>query len=119
MNLRNIFISLFATSLLVSCSSQPSSIIPSTSPIPSGVRGTIPAYGSDCQIYLLGILPVTGSPDSQQALQKAKKSADVDVLTDVTVDHGGGYYLLFGNTCVRVQGMGVPRNVLAEATGRK
>ena len=105
--------------LLASCSSKPSSLIPSTSPIPDGIRGTIPAYGSDCQTYLLGIVPVTGSPDSQVALQRAKKSADVDVLTDVTVDHGGGYYILISNSCVRIQGMGVPRDVLAEATARR
>lgn len=93
--------------------SLPSSMVPSTSPLPPGVRGTIPAYGSDCQYFLLGLLPVTGSPSSQSALSKAKLNAHTDVLTDVTIDHSGGYYLLFSNECTRVEGKGVPREVLA------
>jgi hypothetical protein len=97
---------------LQGCASKPSSIITSTSPLPPGVRGTIPARGSDCQYYLLGILPITTSPSSSAALEDAKRDANVDVLTDVTVDHNAGYYILFGNQCVRVDGMGVPRDVL-------
>ena len=100
---------------IAGCASTPTSIIPSTSPLPPGVRGTIPASGSDCQYYLLGFLPITRSPDSQRALTSAKESADVDVLTDVTVDHGSGYYLLFSNQCVKVQGLGVNRAALNEA----
>ncbi len=101
------------TFLFSACSSQPSSIIPSTSPLPPGVRGTIPAKGSDCQFRLLGIIPLSGSPDTSEALQEAKDSADVDVLTDVTVDYGGTYLILFSNRCVRVTGLGVPRSRLS------
>ena len=97
------------------CSGMPSTIIPSTSPIPAGVRGTIPAFGSDCQYNLLGILPLNFSPNTQAALDSAKEDADVDVLTDVTVDYGGSYFILFSNNCVRVRGKGVPREVLAQA----
>jgi hypothetical protein len=96
-----------------SCSSIPTTLVSSTSPIPAGVRGTIEAYGSDCQFYFLGLIPVTSGPNSQNALDRAKRDADVDVLTDVTVDHGGAYYILFSNTCVRVRGKGVPRHILA------
>lgn len=96
----------------VGCSSIPTTMLTSTSPIPAGVRGTIPAFGSDCQYYFLGIVPVSPSPNSQAALDDAKEDADVDVLTDVTVDHGGGYYILFSNLCVRVRGKGVERRLL-------
>lgn len=87
-------------------------MLASTSPIPAGVRGTIPAFGSDCSYYFLGLIPMSPSLDSQAALDDAKEDADVDVLTDVTVDHGGGYYILFSNLCVRVRGKGVERSVL-------
>ena len=97
--------------LAAACSSTPSSITPSTSPVPAGTRGSLPAYGSSCEYYLLGFVPVSTSLDSQEALEEAKNSADAEVLTDVTTDYGGGYYLLFSNRCVRVQGKGVPRAV--------
>jgi hypothetical protein len=32
----------------------------------------------------------------------------------VTIDRGGGYYILFSNECIRVEGKGVPRSVLAQ-----
>lgn len=60
----------------------------------------------------MGLIPLTASPDTAQALDEAKKNADVDVLTDVTVDFSRGYYILFSNQCVRVSGMGVPRERL-------
>ena len=106
-----LFCALLTALFVCSCASRPSSIVSSTSPVPPGVRGTIPAYGSNCEYHLLGIIPVTGSPDSQAALDDAKASAGADVLTDVTTDFGGGYYILFSNNCVRVQGKGVPREV--------
>jgi len=111
--MRYLSLFLFAITLVLlsACSSKPSSIITSTSPLPPGVRGTVPARGSDCQFHLLGLIPVTSSPDTQNALTKAKRSADVDVLTDVTVDHNSGYYILFSNNCVRVSGKGVPRHL--------
>lgn len=98
--------------LITGCSSRPSSLITSTSPLPPGIRGTIPASGSNCQVNLLGLIPITGSADSQDALDEAKEEADVDVLTDVTVDHGGVYLILFSTDCVRVRGKGVPREIL-------
>jgi hypothetical protein len=94
------------------CAGMPVALAPSTSPLAAGTRGTIPAYGSDCQFYLLGLIPITHSLNSQAALERAKQMANVDVLTDVTVDFVGGYYILFSNNCVRVQGKGVARTVM-------
>jgi hypothetical protein len=54
--------------------------------------------------------------NTQTALDKAKQMANADVLTDVTVDFVGGYYILFSNNCVRVQGKGVPRANTATGT---
>jgi len=99
---------------LVGCAGMPVALAPSTSPVAAGTRGTIPAYGSDCQFYLFGIIPVTHSLNSQAALDRAKAMANVDVLTDVTVDFVGGYYILFSNNCVRVQGKGVARTSAAQ-----
>jgi hypothetical protein len=109
---------LFTLSLftvLSACANIPTALAPSSSPLPPGVRGTIPAFGSDCTYYLLGIIPVTTSGNAQVALDDAKQGANVDVLTDVTLEFGGGYYILFSNNCVRVRGKGVPRDVLEKA----
>lgn len=89
------------------CSSHPSTMIASTSPLSPGVRGTIPTKGTSCQYYLLGLIPLTTSPDSQDALEDAKDKANADVLTDVTIDENSGYYILFSNHCIRVRGLGV------------
>ena len=97
------------TTLLGGCAGMPITLAPSSSPVAPGVRGTIPAYGSNCQFDLFGIIPVTHSLNTQAALDRAKESADADVLTDVTVDFGASYYVLFSNNCVRVRGKGVPR----------
>lgn len=102
----------FVSIILTGCSSKPSSLVASTSPIPPGIRGTIPTHGSNCQTFFLGLIPLTGSPDSQDALEEAKERIDVDVLTDVTIDHGGIYVILFSTDCVRVRGKGVPRDML-------
>lgn len=104
------FLVLGVLAIIAGCSrSIPPTMATSTSPVHPGVRGTIPAYGINCQYYFLGLIPVTPSCNSQEALDEAKESADVDVLTDVTVDQSAAYYILFSNNCVRVRGKGVPR----------
>lgn len=96
------------SSLTVGCSgSQGPGLISSTSPLAPGVRGTIPASGSDCQTFFLGLIPITTSPNTQEALNDAKKSAHASVLTDVTVDENSFYWILFSHRCVRVRGLGV------------
>lgn len=106
---------LLLLALLSGCSSQPSSgsLITSTSPLPPGVRGTIPAKGGDCQYRLLGLLPLNSSATMADALEDAKANAQSTVLTDVTVDHNSGFYFLFSNSCIRIQGLGVPEAVLS------
>lgn len=111
-------VGIFLCLQFVGCASRPSSIITSTSPLPAGVRGTIPASGSDCQYHFLGIIPLGTSPSTANALESAKEDAEVDVLTDVTVDHNVGYYILFSNRCVRVEGLGVPRDTLRRSLQR-
>ena len=98
----------------VGCASMPVALAPSSSPAAPGVRGTIPARGVNCQFFLLGLIPMTHSIDTQAALDEAKKKADVDVLTDVTVDFIASYYIIVSDNCVRVQGKGVPRAAASE-----
>jgi hypothetical protein len=109
-SLRRIFTGLMCCLAITGCAGMPVALAPSTSPVAPGTRGTVPAYGSDCQFYLLGVIPVTHSMNTQAALDRAKQMSNSDVLTDVTVDFVGGYYILFSNNCVRVQGKGVPRS---------
>lgn len=91
------------------CASMPVALAPSSSPAAPGVLGTIPTRGVNCQFFFLGLIPMTHSIDTQAALDEAKKRADVDVLTDVTVDFIASYYIIVSDNCVRVQGKGVPR----------
>jgi hypothetical protein len=117
--MKNLFCGIFLLGLCACSSGLPTTMLASTSPIPAGIRGTIPTSGSSCQYFLLGLIPMSFAPDTQDTLEDAKVSADVDVLTDVTVDHGGGYYILFSNLCSRVRGKGVPREVLERATTKQ
>lgn len=102
---------------LIGCSSLSPSIVASTSPIQPGVRGSIEASGSNCQYNLLGLLPLTGALNTQDALNAAKNSANSKVLTDVTIDVTNSYYVLFSNNCVHVRGLGVPKQELDRADG--
>lgn len=101
--------------LLTACASMPSTLATSSSPLPPCVRGSIPAHGSDCQVLLLGLIPLNPSPSSAQALEKAKRAGRVDVLTDVTVDHHYRWFVLFSSYCTRVDGLGVPNQTLSSA----
>ena len=91
-------------------------IIASTSPLAPGVRGTVPASGSDCQTFFLGLIPLTSSPNTQAALEDAKTSASAAVLTDVTVDENSFYWILMSHRCVRVRGLGVVEATTAQAS---
>lgn len=106
---RPLLLSLLFLSLFTSCSGKPLMIIPSSSPLAAGVRGTVPASGSNCQYSLLGLVPLTGPPNTQVALSRAKAEANVEVLTDITVDNTSRYWILFSNSCVHVRGLGVTR----------
>ncbi|NDC38999.1 MAG: hypothetical protein EBZ48_13270, partial [Proteobacteria bacterium] len=109
-------VALLVLGICVGCSSsQGPELIASTSPLAPGVRGTVPASGSDCQTFLLGLIPVTLSPNTQQALSNAKSSAHAEVLTDVTVDENSIYWILFSHRCIRVRGLGVVDQSPAQA----
>lgn len=103
-------LSLFVV-VLIGCASQPVSISPSSSPLAVDVRGSIPTHGVDCQYKFLGIISVSPPVNTQNALQEAKDNANVDVLTDVTVDQSFWYFIIFSNNCVHVRGLGVPREL--------
>jgi hypothetical protein len=107
------------TTAVTGCGTIPIAIAPSTSPLAAGERGTVPAYGDDCQFFLLGVIPISPSFSTQHALEEAKESADAEVLTDVTVDFAGAYYVLFSNNCVRVEGKGVPINERSAAATKR
>jgi hypothetical protein len=108
-----VWLALLVATLAVSgCGTIPIALAPSTSPLAAGQVGTIEAYGDDCQFFLLGLIPISPSFSTQHALNEAKESAGVDVLTDVTVDFAGAYYLLFSNNCVRVEGKGVQKKIV-------
>ena len=109
----------FFTCALSGCAAGPApTLIAATSPLPPGVRGTIPTSASDCQYHLLGLIPLSTSSNTQRALEKAKDNAGTSVLTDVTVDKTGAYFILFSNSCSRVRGLGVDPTVLARIEAR-
>lgn len=100
--------------LMCSCASVPTSLSASTSPIQDGLRGTIETRGKDCQYSFL-FFPITPENSTFLALKRAKERADVDVMTDVTVDYRASTWILLSRTCVIVQGMGVTRDAIREA----
>ena len=113
-----LFLLTLVAASLTACAGMPVAISPSSSPLPPFVRGSIPAWGDDCTYALLGLFPITPPMNTQKALSEAKEDAEVDVITDVTVDFTGRYWILFSNQCVHVRGLGVPRSVLAEAEAK-
>ena len=111
------FLSLMTFLLVTGCGLPANQITSSTSPIPGGVRGTVPVHGDDCQYKLLMLLPLTSYPSTQEALSDAKAACGCDVLTDVTVDDSWGTVLLWSWRCVNVEGLGVPPHKTGEKAG--
>jgi hypothetical protein len=99
--------------LLAGCAHYPGGIAPSTIPLAPGGYTVVAEHveGSDCLIALLGILPVSGGNQTDNAIADAlKKAPGATALVNVTSDAYSQYWILWSNTCTEVRGSAVTPN---------
>ena len=90
------------------CAHYPAGIAPSTIPIDGKEYDILgPAEGADSRVSLLGILPISGSNDTRQAVAKAIKKSGGDALINVTVESVVRYWILWSNEKTLVYGDGI------------
>lgn len=95
----------FFTFIVSGCAHGPGGIAPSTTPLEGKEYDILgPAKGSDSNVCLLGILPITTSNDTRHAIASALKSSGGDALINVTVERVYRYWILWSNTKTLVYG---------------
>jgi len=101
------FLLLLAVVFLTACGARPINIVPSSSPVEAGTRGTEFVTATNCQTNLLGLIPISLSASLPDALEEAKKKAKAKVLTDISIEEEFRYFILASTHCVRVSGFAV------------
>jgi len=94
--------------LLAGCACIPGGISASSTPLnnkPYHILGHTSA--TDSRFLLLGLIPITGSNSTKDALNKAIKKAGADALIDVTVEAYGQWFILFSRVVTKVEGIGI------------
>ncbi len=97
----------------VGCTHTPGGIAPSTIPLAPGGYTVVKenVRGSDCQVSLLMILPISGGNRTDNAIQDALKQAPgATALVSVTSDSYSQYWILWSNTCTEARGTAVTPN---------
>jgi hypothetical protein len=95
---------------LAGCAHTPGGIAASTIPLEPGgytvVREDV--RGSDCQIALFGLIPVSGGNTTRAALHSAlSRAPGATALVNVTSDAYSQFWILWSNTCTEVRGTAV------------
>jgi hypothetical protein len=104
---------LFATAILalvatVGCIRTPGGIAASNTPIGARSYKVLgEAYGTDTQVALFGIIPVSGPNSMQAAIEDAKTKSGGDALVDVTVEGVAKYFILFSTYTTEVRGKAI------------
>jgi hypothetical protein len=101
---------LLGLSLLAGCQHNPGGIAPSTIPLDPGGYTVVKTgvLGSDCQVSLLGIVPITDGNQTHQAIADALAQAPgATALVDVTSDAYSAWFVLWSQTCTEVRGTAV------------
>jgi hypothetical protein len=97
-----------AVGVLAGCAHMPGGISDSTTPInnrPYEELGKV--SGSSSKVVLFGILPISGSNNTQDAVDNAKAKIGADALIDVTVEAYNQWWILWSNTTTKVIGKGI------------
>ena len=91
--------------LLSGCAMIPGGVAPSNTPI-NGRDYTELGYAkeTDSRIYLLGLLPISGSNTIRDAIEEAIDSKHGDALINITVETYGQYWILWSRVATRVEG---------------
>jgi hypothetical protein len=97
-----------AISLLSACIYRPGGIAPSNIPLDGRSYHVVGETAStDSAIRLFGILPVSGSNATRQALDAAIRRRSADALIDITVEHYTQFWILFSRHVTAVRGTAI------------
>ena len=94
--------------LLAGCACIPGGISASSTPLNNKPYHTLGhTSATDSRFLLLGIIPLTGSNSTKDALNKAIKNAGADALIDVTVDGYNQWFIILSRVVTKVEGTGI------------
>lgn len=94
--------------LLAGCIHRPGGIAPSNIPLDGrSYRVVGPATASDSSVWLFGILPLSGSNNIEEAINKAIHSRQADALIGITVESYDQWWILFSRHVTSVRGQAI------------
>ena len=99
--------------VLAGCTHSPGGIAPSTIPLAPGGYTVLKEHvsGSDCRVAILGLIPVSGGNQTDQAIREAILSAPgATALVNVSSDAYTAYWILWSQSCTVVHGTAVTPN---------
>ncbi|MBM4149123.1 MAG: hypothetical protein FJ224_08765 [Lentisphaerae bacterium] len=97
--------SLVVIGLAAGCAHFPGGVSDSTTPINGRKYTRLGRVSStDSLILLLGVLPISGSNSTRQAIDDATRKRGADALIDVTVEAYWQWWILFTRLATRVEG---------------
>ncbi|NCC51150.1 MAG: hypothetical protein EOM20_08040 [Spartobacteria bacterium] len=92
-------------SLMGGCASMPGGVAPSSTPIEGREYINLGRVVSgDSSIYLLGILPVSDSNSTRDAIDAAIRSKNGDAMINITVDTYAQFWILFTRRVTKIDG---------------
>lgn len=90
------------------CSTISGGVAPSSTPIEGRKYSTLGMTAStDSRIAILGIIPISSSNSTRDALEAAIRKVHADALIDVTVETYFQWWILFTRTVTKVEGLGI------------
>ena len=103
------FAATLAASLLVSaCMHTPGGVAPSNVPIDGRAYRVVgDTAATDSSIWILGILPVTGSNTTEAALREAINKRNADALIDITIEAYTQWWILWVRHVTEVRGRAI------------
>lgn len=103
-----ILLAVLIVSLLGGCIRAPGGIAPSNTPLEGrSYRKVGETSSTDSAIWILGILPVTGSNTIRECLDAAMRKRSADALIDITVESYTQFWFLFVRYVTYVRGVGI------------
>jgi hypothetical protein len=103
-----ILLAVLVVSLLGGCVRSPGGVAPSNTPLEGRSYRKVGETGStDSSIWILGILPVTGSNTIRECLDAAMRKKSADALIDITVESYAQFWFLFIRYVTYVRGVGI------------
>jgi hypothetical protein len=103
-----ILLAILVVSLVGGCIYRPGGIAPSNIPLEGRSYRKVGETGStDSSIWILGILPVTGSNTIRESLDAAMRKRSADALIDITVETYTQFWIVFARHVTAVRGTAI------------